>query len=79
MQQKIDNAFNFLEPENDIIVQIFKISGDVDKEDFLSHVKEEDEYYNTTGEPRKTEVPAYCYYSIKIQADNSKKPTETLI
>ena len=76
---KIDNAFNFLEPENYIIIQLFKISADVDKEDLLSHVKEEGECYNTPGEPRKTEVPAYYYYSTEIQADNSKKPTETLI
>jgi len=69
---KIENIYKSLELKDDELIQLFKLSGFVDKKHLLDHAIEAGECYNTQREPGISEESQNCYYTTtEIEGDNT--------
>ena len=81
---KIDDLYNEIQKlgplEKNDGIQLFKVSGEVDNNNLISHVKEAQELYNNPEEDKKSDEPTTSYYTTEVLGDSSKKPeNENLI
>ena len=54
-------------------IQIFKVTGDVDNESLVNHVKEAGELFNNPEDDKKSDEPTSSYYTTEVFGENVQK------
>ena len=71
---KMDDIYNEIQKlgplEKNDCIQLFKVSGEVDNNNLLSHAKEAQEIYNNPEEDKKIDEPTTSYYTTEVLGES---------
>ena len=77
-KNKLDDLYNEIKKlgpldPNDCL-QVYKVSGDVDNNNLLLHVKEAGELFNNPEDDKKNNEPTTSYYTTEVMGEAGSKP-----
>ena len=76
-KEKIDDIYNEIKKlgplEINDGIQLYKVSGDVDNDSLLAHVKDAGELFNNAEEDKKSQDATTSYYTTEVFGENEQK------